>query len=75
MKAKKETPRCGCCDIAATTTPLILCEVCGEPTCANHVRRVGPEGSPEYVCVICKDERDGSPYVAPPSLLESGVVA
>jgi hypothetical protein len=74
-RRRNETPRCGCCDIAATTTPLIFCEACGEPTCATHVRRIGPEGAPEYVCVICHEERAGDPYIAPPSVLATGVVA
>ena len=42
--------RCGCCD---RLTVLALCEACDEPTCAEHLRRVGPIGAPVYVCAVC----------------------
>lgn len=75
MKKSAQIPRCGCCD---SPNVMFLCEDCGEPTCAEHMARIGEPGSPTYLCSICAAERRElaeQEAADAPAVIETGVLA
>ena len=63
--ARSLIPRCGCCD---RPNPVLICEDCSEPMCADHWKRVDAA----FICVVCAEARVAARADAS---LEAGVYA